>query len=204
MNDVDFPVDRVLEGIDAARGGRAAGEGELRRQARRQRGRRSSPLARYFRGTGAHPALHRVHGRRRHERLADGRRRPRRRDRRADRRRVPDRAGRRRTTAARSPSAGATWTARARSASSPRSRSRSAATARARASRPRASSTPASSPCAATTCARCSAAARPTKSSPAKLAEHLARAAATATPSSARTRDPRSASRKVEMCYIGG
>ena len=51
-----------------------------------------------------------------------------------------------RTTAAKSPSAGATATAAARSASSPRSRRRSAATARARACRPTASSTPACSP----------------------------------------------------------
>ena len=93
----------------------------------------------------------------------------------AARRGVRRRAGRARTTAARSPSAGATRTARARSASSRRSRSRSAATARARGSRPRASSTPASSPCAATTCARSSAAARPTRSSPSKLARDLAR-----------------------------
>ena len=52
------------------------------------------PMARHFRGTRPHPALHRVHGRRPLERLAPGRRRPRRRDRRRDRRRVAARAGR--------------------------------------------------------------------------------------------------------------
>ena len=82
MNDVDFPVARVLEGIEAAQAVGHAGQGELRRQARRQRATRSSQLARHFRGTGVHAPLHRVHGRRRDERLAHGRRRPRGRDRR--------------------------------------------------------------------------------------------------------------------------
>ena len=52
MNDVDFPVERVLEGIDAAAGRRAAREGEHGRQARRQRRRR----ARRWRATSAAPA----------------------------------------------------------------------------------------------------------------------------------------------------
>ena len=136
MNDVDFPVARVLEGIDAAAAAGLAREGQHGRQARRQRRRRSSRWP----ATSAAPAtslrfieyMDVGHD----ERLAAGRRRPRRRDRRDDRRRVPARAGRARPTAARSPSAGATATAAARSASSPPSRSRSAATARARGSRP--------------------------------------------------------------------
>ncbi len=37
LNDVDFPVERVLEGIDAAMQRRPAGQGERRRQARRER-----------------------------------------------------------------------------------------------------------------------------------------------------------------------
>ena len=82
MNDVDFPVDRVLEGIEAAR---VAGL-PVKVNCVVKRGvneKQIVPMARHFRDTGAHPALHRVHGRRRDERLADGRRRPRRRDRRS-------------------------------------------------------------------------------------------------------------------------
>ncbi len=94
MNDVDFPVARVLEGIDAAAAAGPAGEGQHGRQARRERRQRSSPMARHFRGTRPHPALHRVHGRRPHERLAARRRRAGRRDRRRDRRRAAARAGR--------------------------------------------------------------------------------------------------------------
>ena len=51
MNDVDFPVDRVLEGIDAAAAVGLAGEGERRRK----RGVNDVgvvEMARYFRGTG--------------------------------------------------------------------------------------------------------------------------------------------------------
>ena len=149
MNDVDFPVARVLEGIDAATAAGPPGQGERRRQARRQR--RSGPAdGRVLPRARTDASLHRVHGRRPHERLAARRGRARRRDRRAARPRVRRRARRAAPTAARSPSAGATATAAARSGSSPPSRSPSAATAPGRASRPRASSSPASSPCAGT------------------------------------------------------
>ncbi len=145
MNDVGFPVSRVLDGIDAA----AAAGLQVKVNAVVKRGVNDDQivaLARHFRGTRPHPPLHRVHGRRRDERLAARRRRPGRRDRRA--RSTPScRSSRpRRTTAARSRGAGATATAAARSASSPPSRSRSAATAPARASRPRVGSTRACSP----------------------------------------------------------
>ena len=81
MNDVDFPVATVLEGIDAAaRRGPRAGQGQHGGEARHQR--------RHDRADGAalprqrpHRALHRVHGRRRDQRLADGRRGARARDR---------------------------------------------------------------------------------------------------------------------------
>ena len=64
MNDVDFPVQpRARRDRRRARG-RAAGEGELRRQARRERGpdRPARPLLPRH---AAHAPLHRVHGRRR-------------------------------------------------------------------------------------------------------------------------------------------
>ena len=84
MNDVDFPVQTVLAGIDAAREAglpvkvncvvkRGVNEHQI------------IQLARHFRGHGGHASLHRVHGRRPHERLANGRRRPRRGDRRVAR-----------------------------------------------------------------------------------------------------------------------
>ncbi len=62
MNDVDFPVGRVLEGIDAAQ---AAGM-PVKVNCVVKRGVNEDQivqLARHFRGTGAHPPLHRVHGR---------------------------------------------------------------------------------------------------------------------------------------------
>ena len=52
MNDVDFPVARVLDGIDAAADGGPAGEGQRRRQARRRTTTGLVDLARHFRGTG--------------------------------------------------------------------------------------------------------------------------------------------------------
>ena len=93
MNDVGFPVSRVLDGIAAAA---AAGLGVkvnavVKRGVNDAPGRRARPPLPRHR---PHPALHRVHGRRRHERLAPRRRRPGRGDRGADRRRVPARAGR--------------------------------------------------------------------------------------------------------------
>ena len=85
MNDVDFPVDRVLEGIEAAR---AVGlpvkvNCVVKRGVNEQPDRPDGALLPRDR---RHAALHRVHGRRRDERLAHGRRRPGRRDRRHGRR----------------------------------------------------------------------------------------------------------------------
>ena len=128
---------RRLPGRPRARGHRRGGggrpprQGQHGRQARPQRGldpRAGAPLPRHR----PHAPLHRVHGRRAHQRLAAGRRRARRP--RSSRRSTPSCRSSRsiRPTAARSRSATATTTAAARSASSRRSRSRSAATARAR------------------------------------------------------------------------
>jgi len=65
MNDVDFPVARVLEGIDAAvAAGLGPGQGERRREARRQTTTASRSWPSGFRGTGVNPPVHRVHGRR--------------------------------------------------------------------------------------------------------------------------------------------
>ena len=83
--------------------------------------------------------------------------------------------------------AGGTVTVPARSASSPASRSRSAATAPAPASPPTAASTPACSARAATTSARCCAAAPPMPTSPKRCAASGS-AATTATPSCAASR----------------
>ena len=85
MNDVDFPVARVLEGIEAAAAAGLAGEGQRGRQARPERARDPRHGALLPRDR-PHAALHRVHGRRRHERLAPRRRRPGRGDRGTDRR----------------------------------------------------------------------------------------------------------------------
>ena len=98
------------------------------------------------------PPVHRVHGRRPLERLAARRGRAGRGDRRRHRGRLAGRGRGRRPTAARSPTAGDTPTVSASSGSSRRSPSPSAATARARGSRPRASSTPACSRSTGTTC----------------------------------------------------
>ena len=184
-------------------GGRAPGEGQLRGQAGRERG----PDRPSWRGSSAnrrHAPLHRVHGGRGDERLADDDVVPAGRDRLDDRQRVRRRAGRR-STAARSPSAGATRTARARSASSPRSPSRSAATAPARGSPPRkALHLPLRRPRA-----------RPARAAPERRDRRGARrrasarsgaSAATATRSSA-PRTPstlRSASPRSRCRYIGG
>ena len=78
MNDVDFPVARVLEGIDAAaEAGLAPIKINMVVAARRQRPhdrRHGAPLQ----GHRPHRPVHRVHGRGRDQRLADGRRRARR------------------------------------------------------------------------------------------------------------------------------
>ena len=146
MNDVDFPVAKVLEGIDAAA---AAGLAPVKVNMVVKRGVNEDsilPMARHFRGTGhilrfiEYMDVGHTNGWRMDDvvtarEIVEH-----------DRRRDAARAGRRRTTPAKSPSAGATGTAAARSASSPRSRRRSAATARARGCPPKASSTPACSP----------------------------------------------------------
>ena len=74
MNDVDFPVADVLRGIDAAqRVGPGADQGQHGGQARHQRRRRSCRWRATSRHSGRGAALHRIHGRRRHQRLAHGR-----------------------------------------------------------------------------------------------------------------------------------
>ena len=78
MNDVDFPVADVLAGIDA---GRPRGLAPIKINMVVKRGVNDHeivPMARHFRGSGHIAALHRVHGRRQHQRLAHGRRRARR------------------------------------------------------------------------------------------------------------------------------
>ena len=116
MNDVDFPVADVLEGIEAAlASGPHARQGQHGRQARHERRRHprdGRALPRHRRD----PALHRVHGRRRDQRLAARRRRALGRDRERDRLRAGRSSRSIRPTAARSPRATATATARARSA----------------------------------------------------------------------------------------
>ena len=141
MNGIDFPVAKVLDGIDAAMD---AGLAPVKVNMVVRRGVNETsivPMAELGARDRRDPPLHRVHGRRALERLAARRGRP---GRGPDRRRSAS-AGRSsprtRPTAARSRTAGATWTVPASSASSRRSPSRSAATARARGSRPTASST---------------------------------------------------------------
>ena len=74
LNDVDFPVQKVLDGIDAAAAAGLPRQGERRRQARRER-RRHRRARRALPRHRPHAPLHRVHGRRPHERLAPRRRR---------------------------------------------------------------------------------------------------------------------------------
>ncbi len=199
MNDADFPVANVLEGIDAAA---AAGLAPIKINMVVKRGVNDAsdradgaPLPRHR----PHRALHRVHGRRQHQRLAHGRRGSRRAE--IVRRSARDSRSSRSTPnyARRSRRALALPRRRAaRSASSPRSRRRSAATARARGSPPTARSTPA--------CSRSDghdlqvAAARrrePTRRSRDAIAAVWHAARATATPRSAPRRRRRR--RKVEM-----
>ena len=186
MNDVDFPVARVLGGIDAAANAGLAGEGRRRGEARPHRPRHPR-IARRFHGTGhvvrfiEFMDVGATNGWRMEDVVTAAE---------IVAASAPScRSSRWRPhTAARSPSATATSTERARSASSHRSPSPSAATARARDSRPTESCTPASSEFAATTCERSCAQTRPTR-----LDEHhpsgLDATARTATPSSA-TRTP--------------
>ena len=86
MNGIDFPVARVLDGIDAAL---EAGLAPVKVNMVVRRGINEAsivPMARWARETGRDPALHRVHGRRPLERLAARRGRPGRGARRRDRR----------------------------------------------------------------------------------------------------------------------
>ena len=175
MNDVDFPVARVLDAIDAAvgRGTRLRSRSTSSSSAARTTT-SIVEMARRFRGTGhivrfiEYMDVGNTNGWRMTDVVSGAR------DRRTHRRALADRAGCNRTTSARSPNAGATSTAPARSASSPRSRSRSAAAARAPASPPTASSISASSPAPATTCAPSSAAARTTTTIAAAIRARLA------------------------------
>ena len=151
MNDVDFPVAKVLEGIDAAA---AAGLAPVKVNMVVKRGMNDHQvvdMARHFRGTG--------HIVRFIEFMDVGATNGWRMDdvvpsaevvRRIDER-LPAASRRIRTTAARSPSAGATSTAPARSASSPRVTQAFCSTCTARGSPPTARSTRASSRTAATT-----------------------------------------------------
>ena len=202
MNDVGFPVARVLEASTRRPPPGSAGEGEHGRQARRERrvDRRRWPSASAARGHVLR--LHRVHGRRQQQRLAAGRRRP----------------GRARSLAtidARWPlepvapaypgevaTATATWTAAARSASSPRSPSRSAAAARAPGCRPTASSTPACSPSAGHDLREMLRRRRDDERACRARSAASGAAAPTATRSCARAR--RRACAEVEMSHIGG
>ena len=66
MNDVDFPVERVLEGIEVARaGGAVADQGEHGREARGERGFHLA-YGETLQGDRHYPAAYRVHGRGRH------------------------------------------------------------------------------------------------------------------------------------------
>ena len=74
MNDVDFPVAEVLDGH--RRGASAPASAPIKVNMVVKRGTNDHeivPMARHFRGTRHRAALHRVHGRRRDQRLAHGR-----------------------------------------------------------------------------------------------------------------------------------
>ena len=132
---------------------RSAGEGERGDQARRER-RSDRPDGEVLPRTRPHAAVHRVHGRRPHERLAPRRRRARQRRSSTCSTALSASSRSTRGTAARSRNGGATRTGQARWASSPPSHSPSAATAHGPASRPKGSSSPACSRSGGTTCGR--------------------------------------------------
>ena len=93
MNGVDFPVARVLDGIAAARD---AGLAPIKVNTVVRRGLNEAsilPLARWARDEGLILGIHRVHGRRAQQRLADERRHPGGRNRRDDRRGAAPRPG---------------------------------------------------------------------------------------------------------------
>ena len=201
MNGVDFPVARVLDGVDAAL---EAGLSPVKVNMVVRRGVNESsvvPMARWARETGVilrfieYMDVGHSNGWRLDEVVpaqelidavvaASGRPSP----------RIP-------ATVARSPAGGRTWTASASSGSSRRSRGRSAGTARAPGCRPTASCTRACSPSRAATSVRSCATDRATRtwwrSSPTRGVR-----ATTAIRSSARS--PRSDLPKVEMFAMGG
>ncbi len=154
MNDVDFPVAKVLDGIDAAAAAglapvkinmvvkRGVNEHSDPADGAPLQGQRATSCASSNSWTSARPTAGAWTTWLPSREIVAHDRRARCRSNRSIR-----------ITAAKSPSAGATATARARSASSPRSPRRSAATARARASPPKACSTPACSRPRATTLA---------------------------------------------------
>ena len=94
MNGIEFPVERVLDGIAAAA---EAGLAPIKVNMVVRRGINESsvvPMAAWARDAEGHPALHRVHGRRAFERLAPRRGRPGRGAGRDDRGGLAGRAGR--------------------------------------------------------------------------------------------------------------
>ena len=207
MNDADFPVADVLRGIDAAE---RAGLGPIKVNMVVKRGTNDqrdpadgAPLPRPRRRA----ALHRVHGRRRDQRLAHGRGAAVGRGRRAHRRRVRARAAAGLGAAARPPSAGATPSRRRRRDRHDLERHPGVLPRLqpgAPVDRRQALPLPVRA-AAATTCARCCAAAPATPRSPRRSASSGS-SATTATPSCAARarRDARSGERRVEMHYIGG
>jgi len=119
MNDAEFPVARVIEGIDAAH---AAGLAPIKINTVLKRGVNDAgilQIAERWRGTGTSPASS-SSWTWQHQRLAHGRRGALGRDREAAFRRAGRSSRSAPTTPAKWPSAGATSTAAARSASSPR------------------------------------------------------------------------------------
>ena len=201
MNDVGFPVQRVLEGIDAAA---AAGLAPIKVNMVVKRGVNEHsvvPMARHFRGSGHVLRFIEYMDVGHTQRLADGRRGAGGGDRRDDRRRVAARAGRAELPRARSRALALHRRQRRDRRDRLGDAGRSAAPAPARGCRPTASSSPACSPSRATTCARCCATARPTRRSP-------RRSAASGACGSDRYSEMRTAATarlpKVEMSYIGG
>ena len=191
----------VLEGIDAAA---AAGLAPLKINMVVKRGMNEGsivPMARRFQRQRPHRALHRVHGRRRHQRLAHGRRGAGARDRaRRSAREMPlkpadpNYRGEVAERWAYADGGGEIGVI----ASVTQAFCRDCTRARCR---PKASSTPASSPARASTCASCCAAAATTRRCSARWPRSGA-SAATAIRRSARPSTARA--RKVEMSYIGG
>ena len=201
MNDVGFPVSRVLEGIDAAA---AAGLGPIKVNVVVKRGVNDDDVV-AMAATSAAPATSSGSSSTWTSAHSNGWRLddvvPAAEILSADRTPRSPWSRSPRTTRARSPTATGIATARARSGSSPRSPSPSARPAPGPGCRPRAASTPACSPPGATTCGRCCATAPPTTTSRRRCARS-GRPATTATRRSAPTAT--TGWQKVEMSYIGG